>query len=135
MELDTTLTDAVERILGHQSRQHSRSPSPSGVKTSRSTGSMASVSARPNDSTDGKAAVGPAGSHPSRYESRRTVVSALEDVVKSVNEDLSRDSNGRNIPGDVSPTQAAPGESKQEENALRDGVKRWLLNVESTEVW
>jgi hypothetical protein len=57
------------------------------------------------------------------------VVNALEEVVKSVNEDLNGSTN------DERSKSESPGPAKQEENALREGVKRWLISVEHTEVW
>ena len=138
MDLDATLTDAIERILRRSSTQSSRQPSPirQGHSRTVSSSTTSTVQTPPLASTaaDVKDTLPPAVELP-RQESRRLVVSALEEVIKSVNEDLLGSTNGRNIHNDESSKCDDPKQSKQEENALREGVKRWLISVEHTEVW
>jgi hypothetical protein len=134
MDLDTILTDAIERILNRSSTQSSRQPSPTRQGHSRtassSTASTVQTQLQPSTAARVKDTFPPAVDLPSQ-ESRRMVVSALEEVVKSVNEDL----NGINIPNDKRSQCEGQRQAKQEENALREGVKRWLISVEHTEVW
>jgi hypothetical protein len=134
MDLDTTLTDAIERILNRSSTQSSRQPSPTRQGHSRtgssSTASTVQTHPQPSTAARVKDTFPPAVDLPSQ-ESRRMVVNALEEVVKSVNEDL----NGINIHNDERSQCEGPRQAKQEENALREGVKRWLISVEHTEVW
>lgn len=66
------------------------------------------------------------------------VMSALEEVVKDVNSDLSKLQKGRDIQGHRSFDVPAVKAEMKQENILREGVKRWLLNVEQsqqTRVW
>jgi hypothetical protein len=134
MDLDATLTDAIERILNRNSTQSSRQPSPTRQGHSRtvssSTTSTVQTQPPPIMAASVKDTFTPAVDLP-RQESRRMVVSALEEVVKSVNEDLNGNMNGR----DEGSNCEGPRQGKQEENALREGVKRWLIGVEHTEVW
>ena len=138
MDLDATLTDAIERILNRSSTQSSRQPSPTRQGHSRtvSSNTAPTVQTQPPATTAAsvKDTLPPALELP-RQESRRLVVSALEEVVKSVNDDLNASMNGRNIHHDESSKCEGPTQAKQEENALREGVKRWLISVEHTEVW
>lgn len=138
MDLDATLTDAIERILNRSSTQSSRQPSPTRQGHSRtvsgSTVSTVQTQAQSCTTASVKDALHPAADLPSQ-ESRRIVVNALEEVVKSVNEDLNGRMNGRNIHNDEGSKFQGSRQAKQEENALREGVKRWLISVEHTEVW
>ena len=101
MDIDATLIDAVERVLAqstHSSRTHSRTVSPS----------------RTPDVPRGL------DSHileVPRSECRRLVLGALEQIVKSVSEEL--DGRGRAFDG------KGTGE-RVIESTLREGVKRWL---------
>ena len=132
MDLDATLTDAIERILNRRSSHPSRQPSPTRQTHSRtvssSTASTSQIQPPASMTVSVKDTLPPVADLP-RQESRRMVVSALEEVVKSVNEDL----NGNTT--DESGGCEGPKQTKQEENALREGVKRWLISVEHTEVW
>ena len=137
-DLDTTLTDAIERILSSRSNHPSRQPSPNRFHSRNVSGSTTSTL---------QTQIPPAGKAESikdaaariidfpHQESRRMVVTALEDVVKSVNEDLNGNPGGRDIPKDDKSQDEGPMQAKHEENALREGVKKWLINVEHTEVW
>ena len=58
------------------------------------------------------------------------MVGALQEIVKSINDNMHEHERGQNI--------AAPNPAKlaeREENALREGVKKWIRRVEHTEVW
>ena len=92
MDMDPTLIDAVERVLaqsGRSSRVHSRAPSP--VRSEHRSASMA----------EGPALEVPHG------ECRRMVLGALEQVVKSVREEMAE---GR----------------REMDGTLREGVRKWL---------
>lgn len=126
MEFDTTLADAIEKVLQVgptdaslsplPTRTHSRNVSISSKKTAPPP--IPSTSERPGASS---------GRDLDRSEQRDLVIGALEDVVKSVNDDLNRPGQQR---------QNIHNEDKSgQENALREGVKRWMINVEQTSVW
>jgi hypothetical protein len=138
MDLDITLTDAIERILNRNSTQPSRQPSPTRQVHSRnvssSTASTMQTQALPSKDASVKDTFPPAADLP-RQESRRMVVNALEEVVKSVNEDLNGCTHGRNIQDDGSSRYEGPRHARPEESALREGVKQWLISVEYTDVW
>jgi len=134
MEFDTTLADAIEKILNvsgvdstrtsaagtptDRSRVHSRN-----VSTSTTASTKATISSSAIPSTGMGAA-----------DHRDVVVGALEDVVRSVNSDLNRPGAQRE---DTATLQQNGRDGPKQENALREGVKRWMLNVEqtSTSVW
>jgi hypothetical protein len=132
MDLDATLTDAIERILNRSSTQSSRQPSPTRQAHSRtvSNSTASTIQTQPPATAPAsiKDTLPPAADLP-RQESRKMVVNALEEVVKSVNEDLNGSTNYENSKLEGSRP------AKQEENALREGVKRWLISVEHTDVW
>jgi hypothetical protein len=138
MDLDATLTDAIERILNRSSTQPSRQPSPTRQAHSRnvsgSTTSTMQTQILPSKDASVKDILPPAADLP-HQESRRMVVNALEEVVKSVNEDLNGSTHGRNIQGDGSSRCEGPRHARHEESALREGVKQWLISVEYTDVW
>lgn len=135
MDLDITLTDAIERILNRNSTQPSRQPSPTRQGHSRHvSSSTTSTMQTPVLPSSIKDTFPPAVDLP-RQESRRMVVNALEEVVKSVNEDLNGCTHGRNIQDDGSSSCEGPRQTRHEESALREGVKQWLISVEHTDVW
>jgi hypothetical protein len=138
MDLDITLTDAIERILNRSSTQSSRQPSPTRRVHSRnvsgSTTSTTQTQVLPSKDASVKDTFPPVADLP-RQESRKLVVNALEEVVKSVNEDLNRSTHGRNIQDDGSSICDGPRHVRHEESALREGVKQWLICVEYTDVW
>ena len=113
MDLDGILVDAVERILAHSGQSslaHSRAPSPPRHRKKDDKGLAGSV---PRDEI-------PSLEVP-RAECRRTVLGALEEVVRSVAAEHCR--------GDIG------GELERKrlvgpDNTLREGVRRWLLDVE-----
>lgn len=138
MDLDVTLTDAIERILNSRSHHPSRQPSPSRLHSrnvSSSTTSTIHTQPPPADKAESvKDAVGVSAELP-HQESRKMVVSALEEVVKSVSDCLNGNPRGRDIPNDNKSQEEGTKPAKHEENALREGVKKWLISVEHTEVW
>ena len=139
MDLDATLTDAIERILGRSSGQSSRAPSPTRLSHSRNISTSTASTANTNVAAasfpiSSKDTLSPALDFP-RHESQKMVVTALEDVVRSVSADLNHNPNGRNIGVDEGLDQASQTPLKPEDSALREGVKKWLLCVENTEVW
>ena len=110
MDMDPTLIDAVERVLGHSgnsSRAPSRAPS------------RAQSPTRPN---------GPASHEGSpdlevpRSECKRMVLGALEQVAKSVSAELSK---GKNVDA-----QKVGRENLPTDSTLREGVRRWLSQVD-----
>lgn len=131
MEFDTTLADAVEKALSvgpadpgrHStpSRTHSRNVS---VGSVRGTVPSASLAQSETQRTLGTA-------ESIRSDHRNPVVGALEDVVKSVNEDLNKPGQSR----EQETAQKSKNKAAPQENALREGVKNWMLNVEQTSVW
>jgi hypothetical protein len=138
MDLDITLTDAIERILNRSSTQPSRQPSPTrhghSRQVSSSTASTMQTQAPLSKDANVKDTFPPVADLP-HQESRRMVVNALEEVVKSVNEDLNGSTHGRNIQDDGSSSCEGPRQARHEESALREGVKQWLISVEHTDVW
>jgi Folliculin-interacting protein N-terminus len=127
-EPDPVLTDAIERILARHNSHHSRSASPAPFSHSRQTSTGINGSRRRgNKQTTLRDSRSPDGL--SRGLSGNMVVGALEDVVKSVNHDLTERAS--------SPTLQARTKyrspdlvRKAQDNALREGVRSWLLNVE-----
>lgn len=131
MEFDTTLADAVEKALNvgtadparHSpaSRAHSRNVSSSSVRGN----TLSAASTQP----DTQQSFGKAES--AKADHRNPVVGALEDVVRSVNEDLNKAGQTR----EHEALRKSRTKPVQQENALREGVKNWMLNVEQTSVW
>ncbi|PIG79558.1 hypothetical protein AARAC_000334 [Aspergillus arachidicola] len=124
MDLDGTLVDALERVLaqsGPSSLAHSRAPSPSRAR-------------RGDDKVTSDAANRDEAQAPSlevpRTECRKLVLGALEEVVRSVTAEHCRD----DVDGELA---MADRERKRSlagpDNTLREGVRRWLLDVE--EAW
>ena len=121
MDLDGTLIDALDRVLA-QSGQSSIAPSraPSPPRTRRSDSRRLSESIREEV---------PSVEVP-RAECRKTVLGALEEVVRSVTAEHCRD----DVDGELG---LADRERRRSlagvDNTLREGVRRWLLDVE--EAW
>ncbi|PYI08141.1 hypothetical protein BO78DRAFT_396001 [Aspergillus sclerotiicarbonarius CBS 121057] len=122
MDLDGTLVDALERVLaqsGPSSMQHSRTPSPSRT--------------RRNDdkhTPEGLSRDEPRAVEVPRTECRKLVLSALEEVVRSVTAEHCReDVEGELGPSDKERRRLQTGG----DNTLRDGIRKWLLDVE--EAW
>ena len=121
MDLDGTLIDALERVLaqsGQSSLAHSRASSP--------------PRARKGDfrrhSEPAREEAPPAPEIP-RAECRKTVLGSLEEVVRSVTAEHCRD----DVDGELG---LADRERRRSlagvDNTLREGIRRWLLDVEET---
>lgn len=126
MDMDPTLTDAIERVLaqsGHSSRAASRAPSPTRSRAGSLKGSpglnkhassFRGVGATSN--TKG-ASVHTAQEPPAlevpHSECKKMVLGALSEVVRSVVSE----------PG-------GSGKKARQESSLREGVRRWLGEVE-----
>lgn len=137
MDFDTTLTDAIERVLNETeqpkqkfiaaSRTHSRTVS---------VGTTSSVKSEPLEiSGSSKARDWPRPPGVSQLDCRQAVVGALEEVVKSVNDDLAKHHRGRDVDGHITIDDKALNQEMKQDNVLREGVKKWLLNVETRSVW
>lgn len=121
MDLDGTLIDALDRVLaqsGQSSIAHSRAPSP--PRAHKSDSRRFSESVREEV---------PSLEVP-RAECRKTVLGALEEVVRSVTAEHGRE----DVDGELG---LADRERRRSlagvDNTLREGVRRWLLDVE--EAW
>ncbi|RDW74668.1 uncharacterized protein DSM5745_07330 [Aspergillus mulundensis] len=121
MDLDGTLVDALERVLaqsGSSSMAPTRAPSPS-------------RSRKENDRPAEHMAVRddvPSLEAP-RTECRRLVLGALEEVVRSVTAEHCREDDSELNPADRERKRTMTGA----DNTLREGVRKWLLDVE--EAW
>ncbi|RVX67160.1 hypothetical protein B0A52_08594 [Exophiala mesophila] len=135
MDCDAILTDAIERVLNEGEAVKNKS-----INTSRAHSRAVSLGTSDSIKSEPLDIAGSAKSRDyahtgilSQSDCRHAVVGALEEVVKSVNDDLTkhhRNTDGRMQIDDVVLTQ----ELKQD-NVLREGVKKWLLNVETRSVW
>ena len=121
MDLDGTLIDALDRVLaqsGQSSIAQSRAPSP--PRSRKPDSRRLSECAREDF---------PSVEVP-RTECRNTVLGALEEVVRSVTAEHCRD----DMDGELG---LADRERRRSlagvDNTLREGVRRWLLDVE--EAW
>ncbi|KAJ9368236.1 hypothetical protein DTO282E5_7046 [Paecilomyces variotii] len=121
MDLDSILVDAVERVLarsGQSSVVPTRPPSPN--------------RGRKEDTSDAHSVHGdiPTVEVP-RAECRRMVLGALEEVVRSVTAERFREDGDPELGHPVS---SADREQKKKlaavDNTLREGVRKWLLDVE-----
>ena len=139
VDLDTTLTDAIERILVRGNG--CASPPSSTARASHARNASNTTAATTATIAASTSAIGSVkDTLLSTYECypqdecRKLVISALEDVVRSVNDDLNEDHRGRDI---YPPTHAEPSSRREkvEENALRGGVRQWLISVENPQVW
>lgn len=122
MDLDGTLVDALERILaqsGQSSLAHSRAPSPN--RGRRGEDRMASDSAIRDDV--------PTVEVP-RGECRKMVLGALEEIVRSVTAEHLREDVDVDL-GLASDRERKRGQAAAD-NTLREGVRKWLLDVEET---
>ena len=166
-EYDETLARGIDRALGDvtptrssdistpPSQIHSRTASTSTTRSHLPTpgGTESNADSLPRSN--------PPTSQPtiddtsSSQDPRKVVVSALAEVVKSVNENLHRQENGQDVQVDEPHNTDSIGEETRptvlqngavagsgamrklkEENALREGVKRWLMCVNAErDVW
>lgn len=127
MDFDATLADAIEKMLHVGHLQVSGSAS-----TTRTHSRTVSVSSASNhrgvDQTPDAAA---ATANFPGIRRGDLVVGALEAVAQSVNEALIEQHTNQDQPLNLKPKMGA----SQQENALREGVKRWMIDVEHTSVW
>lgn len=137
MDFDTTLTDAIERVLNETEAARHMS-----VATSRthsrtvSAGTASSVRSMPVAiSGSGRSKAYHPTSTLSQSGCRQAVVGALEEVVKSVNLEFAKHQRSRGADGQVRIDGDAVQQEMKQDNVLREGVKKWLLNVETRSVW
>ncbi|KEF53933.1 uncharacterized protein A1O9_09728 [Exophiala aquamarina CBS 119918] len=135
MDFDTTLTDAIERVLTETEQPAVKSVTPSRTHSRTvSTGTTDSLKSGPLEiSGPGKTRDWGRPSILSQSDCRQVVVGALEEVVRSVNDDLTK--NHRDTSGKVDLNGKAMKQVTKQDNVLREGVKKWLLNVETRSVW
>ena len=134
MDFDTTLTHAIERVLNDTDATRQKSQATSGTH-SRTVSTATSSSARSVPLAIGKNRASQATSTTSQSDCRQAVVGALEEVVKSVNNDLAKYQRARGADGKVQLDGDAVKREMRQDNVLREGVKKWLLNVETRSVW
>ena len=126
LDIDNTLVEAVERVLAGSSgssRSQSRAPSPKPTSThfesrssSRPTSRPSSIKCRtPTGILDGR----PLAADAPHYETRKTILGALEEVVRSVVEERDLSVGSHDGKG-----------SRKEDNSLRDGVRKWLDGID-----
>ena len=137
LDFDITLTDAIERVLYETeaarqksvaaSRTHSRTASAGTASLSRSTPMAISA--------PGKNRAWHGTTSNSQTDCRQAVVGALEEVVKSVNDDLARHHRSKGTDGQIKLDGETVNREMKQDNVLREGVKKWLLNVETRSVW
>ncbi|EED21982.1 conserved hypothetical protein [Talaromyces stipitatus ATCC 10500] len=121
VDVDGTLVDAVERVLiqsGQSSLAHSRSTSPH--RNGRSDD-------RPSDETPHVHVV-----EVPRNECRKTVLGALEEVARSVTEIHCREEGDAEFMGgdDSTDKDGKRRSTVIQDNTLREGVRKWLLDIE-----
>ena len=127
-EPDPVLTNAIERILARYNDHHSRSASPARFSHSRHTSTGTTGSQRRSDK---QTTLCDSRSHDGLFQgsSGNMVVGALEDVVKSVNHDLAEGARSQTVEARTN-HQPANLVRKAPDNALREGVRSWLANVD-----
>lgn len=121
MDLDGTLIDALERVLAQSSQSSlapTRAPSPSRAR--KENDRPAELGTSRDDVTSLEAP---------RTECRRLVLGALEEVVRSVTAEHCREDDGELNLVDRERRRMLNGT----DNTLREGVRKWLLDVE--EAW
>lgn len=133
MDVDPLLTDAVDYILSRDSNHGSRSLSPVPASHSRKA-STGTNDIRRRNNRHSTLHVSRSPDRLSRGLSDSVVVGALEDVVKSVNHNLTEEQNGED-PEVYQNEQSAAQLKNAQDNALREGVKSWLLKAEYAPVW
>ncbi|KAL9109525.1 MAG: hypothetical protein Q9227_005860 [Pyrenula ochraceoflavens] len=131
MDLDATLIDAIERITAQGGRQSSQTASPSRSHHRSASNASTTSTSSTKDTLPPTLVYPPA-------ECKKIIVGALEDVVRSVSEDLTKHESGRDIEsrdpkGTLSSVSDLLSSKKTEDNALREGIRKWLLSVENME--
>ncbi|EXJ91917.1 hypothetical protein A1O3_00467 [Capronia epimyces CBS 606.96] len=134
MDFDTTLTDAVERVLNEAEHPRQALARPHrGHSRTESVGTTSSAKSEPLEIAGSRKAK--QWAHLSQSDCRQVVVGALEEVVRSVNDDLAKHQRARDVDGHVRIDGKALDHEMKQDNVLREGVKKWLLNVETRTVW
>ncbi|KAH0547744.1 hypothetical protein FGG08_000001 [Glutinoglossum americanum] len=135
MDMDGTLVDAVEKIIAHHQPQHRSSPTPDSNTSSRSS----SHRGRRINRADSDSAGLPGTSTPileiPRGECKNMVLGALEQVVRSVACDngLGREEQPQSPQEQTTRGFGSIFRKKVEvESTLREGVRKWLRDVEGT---
>ena len=149
MDMDSTLIDAVERVVArnlHPSRANSPSPGSRSHSRTPSSSTTTATLSTPKDTL-------PPVLEVSRGECRKVITNALKDIVRTVTDEINRKEGGRDIKTVSSNmstgvqvststtgnnSKARPkssGESFSEENTLREGIKRWLKSVENDDIY
>ena len=129
LEPDATLTEAVESILDIYSPGTLRTSSSHKRTISSSTAASNALSTPPSSLLVGSTESRTRPPNP-RANCRQVLTEALEEVVKSVKCDLHEQEGGRAIS-----RVSRHKKEEMEENVLREGVKQWLLNEETRNVW
>lgn len=162
MDLDSVLTDAVERVLArstYSSKHPSRAASPTrgatSPRTSRHRDSIDARNANPLSQPTTTTPPAQEETQPSleipRQECKKMVLGALEEVVRSVQTERSQEDTalGRDILGSAAAAAAEGGATEKgkwwrgkreldalrqamPDNGLREGVKKWLAEVEES---
>jgi hypothetical protein len=118
MDLDGVLVDAVERVLGqsgYSSLAHSRAPSPTRARRAEDSKSPRTDEAPPLEVPRG--------------ECRKMVLGALEEVVRIVTAEHCREDVDSSLGlADRERRRALAGA----DNTLREGIRKWLLDVEES---
>jgi hypothetical protein len=137
MDFDTTLTDAIERVLHDTEPMKQKSATTSKTHSRAvSTGTASSKQSLPVEITSSaQARQWRQPATLSQSDCRQAVVGALEEVVKSVNDEVAKLPRDRNGGGHVRISETTLDKDAKHNNVLREGVKQWLLNVETRSVW
>lgn len=122
--LDPVFTDAIERVL---SRDNFGSP-----QMKQSTTELSGIHKEIINHSAFSDSLPPSGVVGGPSEN--LVIDALENIVKSVNHDLKQERKGQNSRTMMSERSTAQIRRPQD-NALREGVRSWLLNAEHMAVW
>jgi len=126
MEFDTLLADAIEKALEVGTAEPARSSAV--TRTHSRDVSMSSGRSVPAASVASRSGAAHfTRSDPAKVDQRNLVVGALEDIVRSVNNDLNNKSQHEEGNADAEVKDGA-----RQESVLREGVKRWMRNVEQT---
>ncbi|KAG9768762.1 hypothetical protein KCU88_g7095, partial [Aureobasidium melanogenum] len=137
MDFDSTLTDAIERVLneGYPSKQDIPNPARADSRA-LSVGTTASARTEPLEiSGSSKSKKWSHLSTLSQADCRQAVVGALEDVVRSVSGDLTKHQRTRHVDGHTRLDGDILAHGVKQDNVLREGVKKWVLNIETQNVW
>lgn len=127
MEFDLTIVEALEELLGIDSLD-ARSKEARSKGHSRQTSASVSSELEANSKSRTRTDI---AVDPIRLDQRHVVIGALEQIITSVDNALN---DSRRTPHTQTSGQGQI-QGHFQENILREGVKKWLLNVEQTKVW